>query len=180
MGKARTPDKVCLITAICYSDAEKARYAENELIKNFGKLYTKSKIFPFQHTSYYDSEMGNQLQKYYCSFKRLIDPALIADIKLISNKIEENMSVNATRTVNIDPGYIEKPKLVLATTKNFSHRIYLKNGIYGDVELYWRHGAFRTFSWTYPDYKSDVALLFFTKLRNDYIELLKLGRDFWE
>jgi len=180
MGNIRIPDKVCLIAAICYNDSERALYAENELIKNFGKLYTKSKIYPFKHTTYYDNEMGDQLQKYYCSFKNLIDPTIIADIKLFTNEIEDKLSVNGTRTVNIDPGYIEKPKLVLATTKNFSHRIYLRNGIYGDVELYWRHGGFKSFSWTYPDYKSENALLFFTKLRNDYIQLLKLGHDSWE
>ncbi|NIA31425.1 MAG: DUF4416 family protein, partial [Actinobacteria bacterium] len=97
------------------------------------------------------------------------DPMEIVSIKLKSNKIESFFSKDAKRSVNIDPGYIETPKLVLATTKNYGHRIYLGQGIYGDVQLYWRNGVFRTNPWTYPDYREMDTLNFLTKVRKKYL-----------
>ena len=108
--------------------------------------------------------------EFYCYFKQHIGPMDIVLIKHQSNKIEEKYSSNGKRLVNIDPGYIETPKLILATTKNYSHRIYLGEGIYGDVQLIWRGGCYQANPWTYPDYLEKSSLDFFTQARNIYLK----------
>lgn len=175
MGMIRKPENVCLICAICYNSIEIYNAAVSKLISEFGEIAAFSNAFSFRHTEYYLKEMGDQLEKRFMAFKSLIKPDLLSAIKHKTNNIENEFKIQNRRKVNIDPGYIEAPKLVLATTKNFSHRIYLQDGIYGDIELFWRDGKFNTYSWTYPDYKEDIALSFFTDIRSNYIDSLKKG-----
>ena len=180
MGKIRKPDKVCLISAICCTEQSVYENALSRLISEFGEIAIVSDVFSFQHTEYYAKEMGTMLKKQFIVFKSFIIPDRLPEIKYKSNAIENEFKIQNHRTVNIDPGYIETPKLVLATTKNYSHRIYIQNGIYGDIELYWRDGRFNPCPWTYPDYQEESSLLFFTKIRQKYIELIKKGKEFWE
>ena len=169
MGILRIAEKVCLISAVCYQKDVHLDDVLQKMTETFGTIDEKSDLFTFTHTQYYLKEMGKELFKFFCSFKALIDPMEIVSIKLESNRIENFFSKDTKRSVNIDPGYIETPKLVLATTKNYGHRIYLGQGIYGDVQLYWRNGAFRTNPWTYPDYREMDTVNFFTKVRKNYL-----------
>lgn len=176
MGEPKLPSPVILIAAICYGDADDAESALSQMIARYGTLQMKSESFSFNHTQYYRHEMGENLKKFFCAFTNLIDPSDIVDIKLFTNELEKCYTCDNKRKVNIDPGYLEAAKLVLATTKNYSHRIYLGKGIYGDVQLYWRHGRFCINEWTYPDYREPLAIAFFTQLRH---HLLHRGELLW-
>ncbi|MDZ7722417.1 MAG: DUF4416 family protein [candidate division KSB1 bacterium] len=180
MGKIRKPDKVCLISAICYAEYSVYENVLSRLISEFGEVAVFSEMFSFKHTEYYAKEMGETLKKQFIVFKSFIIPDRLPEIKYKTNTIENEFKIQNRRQANIDPGYIEPPKLVLATTKNYSHRIYIQNGIYGDIELYWRDGRFNIYPWTYPDYQQESSLLFFTQIRQRYIELIKKGKEFWE
>jgi len=173
MGKANIPAKVRLICAVCYPNKQAIESATELLIHNFGCIGQSSLSYKFTYTDYYRMEMGQGLQKVFYSFTNLIDPVSIVDAKLITNDIEIQLSHTGRRTVNLDPGYIEAAKLVLATTKNFGHRIYLGKGIYGDVQLYFKKGGFHTNDWTYPDYKTEQSIEFFEKVRREYLSFLQ-------
>ncbi|MBN2356440.1 DUF4416 family protein [candidate division KSB1 bacterium] len=170
MGHPTLPAPVLLMTAICYHDPGEAEQIIKMLADKYGPCGDKSLPFSFNHTSYYASEMGQNLHKFFCAFTQTIDPMDIVDIKLFTNDLEWQFAEGDRRRVNIDPGYLEAPKLILATTKNFSHRIYLGKGIYGDVQLFWRHGRFQCNEWTYPDYREPQTIQFFTRMRNKYLQ----------
>jgi hypothetical protein len=146
------------------------KMACDRLAEQWGPISSRTDPFPFDHTTYYQAEMGVHLSKLFCAFSRLIDPQQLVEFKLATNRIEEETAVEGRRRINLDPGYLEAAKLVLATTKNFSHRIYLGQGIYGDVQLFWRDGRFQGNPWTYADYLESESLRFFTTLRQDYMK----------
>jgi hypothetical protein len=170
MGIIRMPAPVCLILALTYQKLEEAEQALDLFTEQVGNIAMASEPFQFNHTRYYEDEMGSQLFKLFYAFEKLIDPMDIVRIKLFSNQIEEKFSDQGKRRVNLDPGYLEAAKLILATSKNFSHRIYLGSGIYGDVQLFWRNGRFQMNPWTYPDYQEQQTLLFLTRLRDHYLK----------
>lgn len=169
MGQIRFPKPVLLISAVCFSDDQVFDKSLAHLEGLYGPVQVRGECFKFSHTSYYLREMGSDLKKIYIAFERLVDPGVLATIKIFANQIEKENSSLGKRLINIDPGYIEAPKLVLATTKNYAHRIYIGQGIYGDVQLFWREGHFRTNPWTYPDYQEPKHLEFFEKLRKNYM-----------
>lgn len=173
MGKIHLPKKVCLICAVCYQQEDDRNHVFPELQHKFGSILYESEILQFNHTSYYTEEMGEHLKKVFVSFAKWIDPGDLAEIKIFTNEIEQNHCQNGKRRVNIDPGYIELPKLVLASTKNFGHRIYIGRGIYGDVQLCWRQGKFLSNPWTYDDYKDEIVIAFFERVRKEYHQQLQ-------
>jgi len=175
MGEIKIPNKVLLISAICYHPNIDPTVIENAL-SEIGEIESRTRAFEFDHTHYYEHEMGRHLLKYYCTFKKYIDPSEIAEIKIKTNEIEERFIEDENRQINLDPGYIEVPKLILATTKNFSHRVYIGKGIYGDVQLVWKAGEFQFNPWTYPDYKEKEVVAFFSNARQQYYKELKKGK----
>jgi len=170
MGQVRPAHPVRLICAVCYRLEEDRHSVCDQLEATWGTISARSEPVPFTHTRYYEEEMGTGLFKFYCAFSRLIEPMEIVAIKLATNRIEEGLATAGRRRVNLDPGYIEAAKLVLATTKNFSHRIYLGDGIYGDIQLFWRGGRFQSNPWTYGDYLDAATLDFFTAVRQSYMK----------
>lgn len=166
--------KVKLISGIIYNKDffNTERYVdivENKLIENFAEIDLRSEIIPFDFTTYYAEEMDKNLLRYWISFADLIQPDQIADIKNKTRKIEKDFSLNSDRRINIDPGYITDSKLVLVSTKNFSHRIYLKDAIFAEVTLMFKDKKFQALPWTYPDYKIEIAHTFFTQVRTIYL-----------
>jgi len=143
--------------------------AEERLARDFGPVDLKSEFLPFDFTNYYQPQMGGPLKRYFISFKNPIDPGELAAIKLHTNEVEAEFAAlekwPVERPVNLDPGYITPSKLVLATAKGYSHRVYLSDGIYGEVTLMWRKGAFQDLPWTYPDYRTAAYKDFFTRVR---------------
>jgi len=117
--------------------------------------------------------MGEDLKKIFISFKKPILPQDLAKIKIGTNKIENRLSFDKKRTINIDPGYLELSKLVFATTKDFKHRIYLSHGIFAEVTLFYDNKTFKAWEWTYPDYKSQEYINIFNKIREIYARQIK-------
>jgi hypothetical protein len=128
---------------------------------------------PFDHTAYYAAEFGEGLKRRFVAFEELVHPGKLAEIKLLTNALEMEWVLEGKRRINIDPGYISHSKLVLATTKNHAHRIYLGQGIYAEVTLHFRDGAFRAWPWTYPDYASSPLIAIFNHIRALYVKQLR-------
>jgi len=168
MGKPKTPDAVKIFCGILF---ENQKYLDDVLPfleKIFGQCDIRSNIFPFDFTQYYENEMGKNLQKIFVSFEKLLIPENCFEWKLLTNDIEKQFSRHIgkpSRTVNIDPGYLGLSKIVLLTTKDYSHRIYLGKGIYAEVSLIWKQKKFQPLPWTYPDYRTELALKFFEDMR---------------
>jgi Domain of unknown function (DUF4416) len=170
MGSAKKPKAVKLIIGTLARNKKLFEKAEEFFIEEFGLIDYQSPVISFKYTSYYKKEMGSPLKRKFISFKKLISPEKIAKIKLLTNLIEEKLSISNKRQVNIDPGYISDAKLILATTKDYFHRIYLSQGIYAEVTLKWRKHSFEPFEWTYPDYRSKEYLCILNKIRNNLIK----------
>jgi hypothetical protein len=173
MGRIRTPDAVKVICGFIFSGQTVLQHAVERLQVRLGVIDVFSEIFPFTHTDYYDGEMGSDLGRVFVAFERLIRCEQLPEIKILTNGLEENLAINSAgrlkRRINIDPGYLEASKLVLASTKNFSHRIYLGRGIYGEVTLQYRGSRFEPLPWTYPDYQDPHVLDFLKRARRTYM-----------
>lgn len=173
MGVIQEPKKVKLISSIISNTKNYFDNVEKNLITNFGTIDFKSQILPFNHTKYYNKEMGHTLVRKFVSFEKLILPDELAEIKIKANEIEQEfLSENNNRNLNIDPGYITLAKLVLASTKDYSHRIYLKKGIFAEATLHFYKGNFESFPFTYPDYGSDLIKNILVNIRGIYKEQL--------
>lgn len=150
-----------------YTDENVMQHALDTCIEKFGTIdYQFGPIKVSVYTDYYDKEMGEGIYKKYMTFEKLIRREEISTIKTFTNSIEKSLLEKDKRTVNLDPGYLTNDKLILATTKDFYHRIYIKKGIYAEVTLHLRKGQYRFFSWTYPDYKEKEVQEFLMKARD--------------
>ena len=143
------------------------------LVERYDQVDVISEWMPFDQTTYYEPEMGHPLHRRMLAFKNLIHQSQLAQIKLETNKIEAEFVANGKRTVNIDPGYLLLERLVLATGKNFSHRIYIGKGIYADLTLIYRQGRFESLPWTFPDYAGQRIQQFLQRVRAKYAIDLK-------
>ncbi len=173
MGKIKRPQPVKLIIGFIFKDEAHLNKSVSILKRHFGKTDFESGILIFNHTDYYEKEMGRDLKRKFIAFEKLIPAAKLSKIKLISNKIEEKLSKNSRRLINIDPGYLDLPKLVLASTKDFRHRIYIGNNIYAETTLFYQEESFRPWEWTYPDYKTPEQIALFNQIREIYAQQIK-------
>ena len=173
LGAPRLPQKVKLFAGMLAATEQLLREGSALLAEAFGPLDYESPLLPFTYTDYYTAELGQPLWRQFVSFARLIDPGELALVKLTTNRLEQVLAVDGRRRVNIDPGYLSLAKVVLATTKDYSHRIYLGLGIYGEVTLWYRQGSYQPWPWTYPDYRSQQYLDTFNQLRALYARQLK-------
>jgi len=131
----------------------------------FGEPLLKSPEFDFSHTSYYEPEMGRNLVKYFALYDCVETPEKLPDYKIQAVKIEDSHQQDSKRVINIDPGYVAMEKIVAASTKNFTHRVYIRDKIYGDLQLIRRKGRYAPLEWTFQDYSFDFSLGFFEKAR---------------
>ena len=178
MGNITHPLPVKLICGIIANNERLFLEVEKILSKKFGPIDVKSQIFDFNFTDYYEKEMGAPLSRRLLAFKPLIQQDALADIKIMTNKLELAFCHQGKRQINIDPGYLLLERFVLASGKNFAHRIYLGQGIYADLTLIYRKGAFRELPWTYPDYADEPILGFLAQVRRKYrVDLIRLDRD---
>jgi len=132
----------------------------------FGNILFQSSTQPWKYSDHYNKELGGQIYRNFIFFDEIIDPSTLTDIKLLTNDIEAIYSQDGKRRVNIDPGYITLAKVVLASTKNYSHRIYLGKGIYAELALFYKNQQFIAMPYTYNDYKDQTYLVMFMKVRN--------------
>jgi hypothetical protein len=173
MGTAKEPKPVKLIASIFSTDPALIDRAQAALAARFGPVDFASELLPFDHTNYYEPEFGAGILRRIVAFERLVDPGSLPDIKLATNAIEAEISAGGGRAVNMDPGYVGEGKMILATTKDHRHRIYLGKGIYGEVTLYYHQGTFHPWEWTYADYASPHYCDIFTRIRTHYREQLR-------
>jgi hypothetical protein len=173
MGAIQKHLPVKLIAAITFHPHFDTEMVFEELEDLNSTIDLMSEVFDFnKFTSYYEAEMGSLLHKKFISFLELIKPEKLPGIKVQTINIEQKFLIKQNRQINIDPGYITQAKLILATTKNYSHRIYLGEGIFGDLHMHFSNKSFQPQSWTYPDYKNEQNILFFNSVRSRYLEQL--------
>ncbi|UCC64042.1 MAG: DUF4416 family protein [Anaerolineae bacterium] len=173
MDTAKQPQPVKLIASLFSGRRPSLEAARARLEEIWGPADYQSELLPFDHTDYYAPEFGPGLVRVILAFEPLIDPGDLAAVKRQANDLEAGWLVEGCRQVNVDPGYVSLSKLVLASTKNHVHRIYLADGIYGEVTLHYRDGAFRGFPWTYPDYASPRYCALFEEIRDLYRRQLR-------
>ncbi|MBD3321016.1 MAG: DUF4416 family protein [Chitinivibrionales bacterium] len=173
VGKAKEPQKAKLFLAITWSKSADRDRLWKQLGKKWGTPDFSHGPVPFDFTDYYRREMGAGLEKQYVTFPGTVDRGLLPGIKCYTNTVESRFLRSLKRTVNLDPGLLTKDKLVLASTKDFFHRIYLAKSIYAEVTLHFRKGKYRYFSWTYPDYREPPFQAFLCKSRARLIQELK-------
>jgi hypothetical protein len=177
MWKLKNPKPVKLIIGILAAD-RKSLLAAMELIEDkFDKIDLTSEVWPFTHTDYYKDQTGPNILRQFVSIERLINPGNLFRIKHKTNKLEQKLAkrlgVPLPRPVNLDPGIIEPSKLILASTKNYSHRIYIGKKIYAEVTLIFDKGYWRPLPYTYLDYRQECYFEFFEKVRTRLLEQLK-------
>ena len=175
MGKVYDFEYEKLIVGVIYNDIDVYNEALGMLTDAFGEIEYESERFSFskEFSNYYDEEIGGEGMRVIFSFKDLVDPARQADIKKLTNEFETRLSDNGNRKINLDPGFINHGRLMLATTKPQGFRIPLKDGIYTELTLFFARGAWHKFPWSYRDYQSEKVQNFLTKVRNQYLKQRK-------
>jgi hypothetical protein len=177
MWEIKDPRPVKLIIGILAADETSLAAAVKAISKSFGVIDLASDVWPFTQTDYYKEELGPNALRQFVSLEKLIDPGKLAQIKHDTNSLEQQLAdslkLSLPRPVNLDPGFIEPSKLILASTKNFSHRIYIGNKMFAEVTLMYEKGHWRHFEYTFPDYRQSCYQDFLSKVRTRLMEQLK-------
>ncbi len=177
MWNPKPPESVKLIIGILATDKTCLNAARKTISARLGAIDLQSETWSFTHTDYYAEQTGPDILRRFVSIEKLIDPGRLAKLKHKTNRLEQHLADrlnrDVPRPVNLDPGIIEPAKLVLASTKNYSHRIYIGNKIYAEVTLIYGKGAWKPFEYTYPDYRQQCYFDFFTEVRTKLLEQLK-------
>lgn len=172
MGDIHQPTSVMLLVAISSRHAAALDWARERIASRHGPLALTSDAFDFTETNYYTATMGGDLKKQFVACQSLIDPETLPEIKCATNAWETEYAAlgqhSEPRPLNLDPGYITPAKLVLASTKDHAHRLYLAGGIYAEITLSYRAKQWQPFEWTYPDYRRADFQQFFSTAR-DYL-----------
>lgn len=174
---ARMPEPVKPVISIFTGIDSLFGKVEEALSERLGKPDYISQLISFHQTAYYEKEMGSGLVRRVYSFPRLMDQSELQSLKRFTIGIEDRWRVEERRQVNIDPGYVSLAKLVLATTKDNVHRVYIGDGIFAEVALYFQKGRFHPWPWTYPDYASDVYRAVFEDIRSIYRRQLRTLKE---
>ena len=178
MSRPGQAEPVKLVFSVFAKDTSLLNETIEILSSSYGQPDFVSAIQLFNYTDYYDSEMGDGLVRRFLSMEKLIRPEHLPDIKLATNEVENKSASELRRQVNIDPGYISKSHLILATGKAYTHRPYLRDGIYADLTLVYQGKKFCALPWTYPDYADEKQLLMLSKIRAKYLLQLKMTNKF--
>lgn len=173
MGTPAFPCEVMLFSSLLFSDTTLADKAIAALGEIYGRTWYRSDPIPFTYTSYYGDEMGSPLYRTLIAFSTLVSRDSLPEVKNKSNEIEDALKDREKRTVNIDPGILSMENICLATTKPYSHRIYLSKGIWAEITLMYRKDSYQALPWTYPDYASPDLIKIFNELRGLYKEKLR-------
>jgi hypothetical protein len=169
MGDIHLPSPVLFILAASSRHDAAFEWARERCTRHYGPVVFSSEPFDFTETDYYTATMGAGLKKQFFAFEMLIDSAALAGIKRQTNDLEAEYAALGRhaeqRPLNLDPGYLTPAKLVLASTKDHAHRIYLRDGIFAEVTLVYRQRNWLPLEWTYPDYRRDDYQRFFSQCR---------------
>ena len=191
MGPISPPHPVKLFCGVLTRFEELFPDIRLALENSFGTVEAESDTLKFDFTAYYEKTMGTGLLRKFYAFHDLVTPDRIVETKVRTNEIEEEFarrhacgpaaraalawpSLGCARPINLDPGYLTLSKLTLASTKDYAHRIYLRDGIYVEVTLKFQNGRFLPWPWTYPDYQTPEYHKFFLLVRESYAEQLRV------
>lgn len=176
MGRARIPAPALVVVGTLFSSSDSLDEARHRLTRLLGEVRLAAEPVRFAWTGYYQSEMGDGLWRCLLAGQHLARRDLLADLKLWTNRIEQELAGGGgRRTINLDPGLLSAENLVLATTKNRAHRVYLRDGIFAEASLEFVQGRFRPYPWTYPDYQTDHMFGLLASLRAEYMQRLRHG-----
>jgi hypothetical protein len=173
MSVPRAPDPAKLVVSVFMKDKDLLEKIFVRLEAVTGPLDIMSKWLDFDYTDYYYKEMGQPLYRRILAFSSLIRQEDLAGIKRATNEIEADFQHQGSRQINIDPGYLLQSRFILATGKDYAHRIYIGQQIYADLTLMYTKEGFKSLAWTYPDYASPEVLAVLTRVRQKYIADLK-------
>jgi hypothetical protein len=172
--KPEEPGQVKLICGILYSEEQSLEKAFNLMKEQFGPIDYRSENFAFDLTDYYAAEMGSPITRFFISFEHLVHPGKLAQIKQNTNLIEHRTAVGNQRKVNIDSGYMDYDKVVLASAKYNGQKIYLDQGIWADLTLHYTRGYFEPYPWSFPDFKQGIYNSIFLEIRKIYKVQMKM------
>jgi hypothetical protein len=178
MAEIKDFQPVKLICGVMFAKEEHLQNAEDRLIRQYGPADSRSRHFDFDLTDYYEAQMGRNLKRTFFSFLDLIPPERLSEIKVRSNAWEEEIRREfkaEIRVVNLDPGYLTQAALIMATAKDFSHRVPLSQGIYAHLEFLFAKKGIRRLDWTYPDFLKEDYQTYFLAVRKTYLDQLKQG-----
>jgi hypothetical protein len=172
MGDVAEPQPVLLILAAFSRHPAALAWGKQQAETEWGTVVLESESFEFDATDYYEPTMGPGIEKCFWAFERLVDPGVLAERKLQTNDWEREYAKSGghpeTRPLNLDPGYLTPAKLVLASTKDHAHRIYLSRGIFAEMTLYYKDRRWQHRDWTFADYRRADYQQFFSECR-DYL-----------
>jgi hypothetical protein len=169
MGAIKPPELSLLFISVLYGKSDIFSQAKEILENKLGDVLYISPSLTWDYSAYYKDEIGWPLFRQIIFFKNLIDPVLLVDIKIKTNEIESAFTSDGKRQINLDPGYLTLSKIVLASTKNYAHRLYLGKGIYGEITLIYKNGTYSPHLFTYRDYQDKSHIDIFMQAR----EILK-------
>jgi hypothetical protein len=168
-------------TGLLISDPKIVEEVEEEIRNRLGETEIRTDPCEWRFSRYYEEEMGKKLWRKFLFFRQLIDPIDLPGLKEWSNELEGRHGIlvgeKFGRRINIDPGYLDHAKVVLASTKDPGHRLYLRDGIFAEVSLFYHHGSFHPFVYTYPDLRTAATIGIFNQARSIYLDLLKAVGD---
>ena len=171
MGEVSEPSPVLAILAAFSRHEAALDWGLERATAAWGPVVLASPRFSFSETTYYEPTMGSSILKCFWAFERLIDPAALVEFKIATNAWEREYAEGAghvePRPLNLDPGYLTPAKLVLASTKDHAHRLYMSRGIFAEVTLFYKDRHWQHRDWTFPDYR-----------RADYQQFFSEGRDY--
>ncbi len=169
MATAKAFQKCALVMGVLSTIEERRDEVLSVLENHFGPIELHSPVMDFSFTDYYDEEMGSRPVRYLLLFRDLVDPSTLADLKKLTNAIEKDFaSSDGKRKVNLDPGLLSLSSFILATCKDRSHRIPLRDGIYAETTLIYKNHDFQSLEWTYADYRSEDLRAIMRSFRDRY------------
>ena len=169
MATAKAFQRCALVVGVLSAMEERRAEVLSVLTRSFGPIELQSPVMDFPYTDYYDREMGRRPVRYLILFRDLVDPSTLADLKTTTNEIERAfLSPSGGRMVNLDPGILSLSSFILATCKDRSHRIPLRDGIYAETTLIYKDHDFQSLEWTYADYRSDDVRSVLRSFRDRY------------
>ena len=168
---------VKLICGLIFGSHDMYERSEAALVQQYGELDIRSPVFTFDFTDYYEKQMGRDLKRAFLSFRDLRSPTELSSIKIGTISLEGELREEAgsdLRVINLDPGYLTASALIMATTKDFAHRVPLQEGIYAHLELLFGKKEVRTLDWTYPDFRSRAYQDFFLEVLRVYLDQIRI------
>lgn len=177
MASPQLPLSVKLFIAVLFKERAALERARRLFIERWGPIDFEGSDHLFDTTDYYEYEMGKPLYRRLVSFERLALPVDMVDMKLSCNAIEDGLRESNSRTINCDCGYLDHNKVVLASAKEAGQKIYIDKGIYADLSGRYKDGKYRSFEWSFPDFKDGRYDADLARMRSVYLGQLRKLRE---